>query len=269
MRDNWVKRRLQSGEVVVGTVVFEFNTAGLPRIAAAAGADFFVLDQEHAAWTADGLRPVLAAARAVEPIPIVRIPAPLAPYASQALDLGAMGILVPMVRDAAQAREIVGMCKYPPKGLRGAAFGVAHDDYVEGDVNTKMEQANAGVLLIAMIETVGALEQVRDIAAVDGLDVLWVGHFDLTASMGMAGNFDHPNYNAALVAVADACQQHGKAAGIMVADANAARHVLELGFRCIAYNVDIAIYRGALHRGLTEVRAAVETGEPELNKHRD
>ena len=112
------------------------------------------------------LRMLLATTRAVESVPIVRVPATQYHMISQALDLGAMGIVVPMVETVEQGQVIVRSAKYPPAGRRGAAFGVAHDDYLGGDVLAKMTSANEETMLVAQIKTVTGLENVERIAAI-------------------------------------------------------------------------------------------------------
>jgi 2-keto-3-deoxy-L-rhamnonate aldolase RhmA len=134
----------------------------------------------------------MASSRAADLIPMVRIPATEYHLIARPLDVGAMGLMVPMVESAEQAWAIVDSAKYPPLGRRGAAFGMAHDDYSGGDISEKMASANDEVLLIAQIETARGVENLDAIAAVDGIDVLWIGHFDLTNSLGIPGQFSHP-----------------------------------------------------------------------------
>src|SRR5207244_12962932 len=149
------------------------------------------------------------------------------------LDLGAMGIMIPMVESEEQARLFVRSAKYPPDGGRGAAFGVAHDDYEGGDVAAKMTSANAEVLLIGLIETATGIENVEKIAAVDGLDVLWIGHFDLTNSMGIPGQFTHPKFLRAVDSVLEASRRPRKAPGLIAADAETGRRPLAPGVRLL------------------------------------
>ena len=111
-------------------------------------------------------------------------------------------------------------------------------------------------LLIALIETVGGVKAVEHIAAVDGIDVLWVGHFDLTNSLGIPGQFQHLSYLEAVERVLAACRKHSKAAGFMVASAEEAEAKLEQGFRCLAYWGDIWLYQQALTNGLERTRRA-------------
>ena len=256
MRENHVKRRLMRGKVCVGTMVFEFATSGLPRIAAAAGADFAIFDQEHSGWTTDVIRMLLATSRAAESVPLVRVPAAQYNLIAPVLDLGAMGVMVPMVESVEQAELIVRSVKYPPLGRRGAAFGVAHDDYVASDVLKKIASANDETLVIAQIESVAGLENVERIATVPGVDVVWLGHFDLTNSMGIPAAFTDPRYLAAVQRIAKAAEQQGKAAGFMASSIDEAASMLEKGYRCLAYSGDIWIYGQALRDGIEGTRRA-------------
>ena len=165
-----------------------------------------------------------------------------------------MGIMVPMVASEAEARLIAQSAKYPPLGRRGAAFGVAHDDYQSGDLVATLRSSNDEVFLIAQIETTDGLDAVEKIAAVDGIDCLWIGHFDLTNSMGIPGQFTHPRYLDAVERVVEAVQRHGKAAGFMVASVEQGRELLARGFRILAYWGDLWIYQQALRQGLQGLR---------------
>ncbi len=256
MRENRVKRALAAGERALGTMVFEFPTTGIGRIAAEAGAEFVIFDMEHTGWSIETIRGLIATSRAAELVPMVRVPATEYHLIARPLDVGAMGLMVPMVESAAQAQTIVDSAKYPPVGRRGAAFGVAHDDYSGGDIMAKMTSANDEVLLIAQIETGQGVENADAIAAIDGIDVLWIGHFDLTNSLGIPGQFSHPAYVQAVERVLAACQHHGKAPGIMTGDVETGQNQLAQGFRALAYSGDLWLYQQALRQGLDALRAA-------------
>jgi 2-dehydro-3-deoxyglucarate aldolase/4-hydroxy-2-oxoheptanedioate aldolase len=260
MHPNSVKQRLARGEVVLGTFALEFSSTGLPRLMAEAGAEFAVFDMEHTAWSMETIRSLMAVTPRARMVPVVRVPATEYHFLSRVLDAGALGIMVPMVESKAQAERIVQSCKYPPQGRRGAAFTVAHDDYTAGDVAAKIASANAETLLIAQIETAAGLEQVGQIAAVPAIDVLWIGHFDLTNSLGIPGQFAHPEFQRAIERVVAATNQHGKAAGYLVSDVREAQLRLDQGFRCLAYQADLWLYQNALREGLEKVRAAVRAG---------
>jgi len=195
MKPNPLKRNLEVGGTALGTMVFEFATPGVARIAASAGAEFVVFDQEHSGWGIETIRMLMATARAAELVPLVRVPSTQHHFISRPLDVGASGVMVPMVETAEQASAVVTAAKYPPEGERGAAFGIGHDDYEAAeDVVSGMQHANDETLLIAQIETTDGIANVEEIAAVDGVDVLWIGHNDLTNSIGIPGQFDHPDY---------------------------------------------------------------------------
>jgi 2-dehydro-3-deoxyglucarate aldolase/4-hydroxy-2-oxoheptanedioate aldolase len=189
---------------------------------------------------------------------MVRVPATEYHFLARALDVGAMGLMVPMVESADQARIIVQAAKYPPTGRRGAAFGVAHDDYQGGDTVVKMRSANDEVLLIAQIETVRGLENLEAITAVPGIDVIWIGHHDLTNSMGIPGQFDHPRYLEAVQRVLDAAKRNGKFAGFMAPTVEMGQALLRQGFRILAYGGDLWIYQQALRQGLAALRPSAD-----------
>lgn len=251
MRANHVKEKLQSGGVSLGTFVFEFSTSGIARIAAEAGAEFAIFDMEHTGWSVETIRRLVASAGSL--VPLVRVPAAEYHFLARVLDVGALGIMVPMVESAGQARQIVASCKYPPDGRRGAAFTIAHDDYAGGDIVEKMRSANSQQLLIAQIETATGLSNVGEIAAVDGVDILWVGQFDLTNSMGIPGQFEHPEFTAALATVVAAADANQKVSGMFVMSVDEATLRLEQGFRAIAYGGDLWIYQSALKQALNQI----------------
>ena len=254
MRDNNVKRRLQSGEVVVGTMVFEFSTTGIGRLAAGAGADFVIYDMEHTGWGSDTTR-MLLAANPENITPIVRVPAPLPHLIGQQLDLGASGVMVPMVETSEMAQTLAASAHYPPEGRRGAAFAIAHDDYIGGDIPTKVASANENVLTIAQIETSGGVENVDAIASVDGIDVLFLGHFDLTNFLGIPGRFDDDRFTESVDRIVEAANEHGKTLACLALTVEEAKKWIDKGFRMITFGGDLWIYQRALADGIKAIRS--------------
>ncbi|MDA2923407.1 aldolase/citrate lyase family protein [Acidobacteria bacterium AH-259-L09] len=254
MKENPVKKILRQGGVSIGTMIFEFDTTGIARIAAQAGAEFVIFDMEHTGWSEETIRKLIATTPIPRLVPMVRIPATEYHFIARVLDIGAMGIMVPMVESEEQARRIVESAKYPPAGRRGVAFGVAHDDYQVGDIVATMRSSNHEQLLIAQIETQKGVENVDRIAAVDGIDVLWIGHFDLSSSLGIPGQFDHPNFHQAVDRVLEACRTHGKIPGFMVSDIENGKTLLSKGFRILAYGGDLWIYQQALCDAISALR---------------
>ena len=260
MRQNTVKQTLAGGGISVGTMAFEFMVPALPQIAAVAGADFVLFDMEHTGLSTERLTTLAAVTRGTNVVPLVRVPKADYQLMSRPLDVGMMGIMAPSVETKAQAEALVTATKYPPGGYRGTAFGIAHDGYRKGDAKQKMQDANEQTLLIAQIETPLGVHNVEEIAAVEGVDVLWMGHNDLTTAMGIPGQFDHSEYLAAEQAMLDACEKFGRAAGFRCDSADHGRKLAAQGFRCLAYLNDIVIYRDNLAAGLEAVRSAVNEG---------
>ncbi|HZN34903.1 MAG TPA: aldolase/citrate lyase family protein [Pirellulaceae bacterium] len=254
MRPNAVKAKLAAGGTALGAFMFEFATTGVARLAAEAGADFAVFDMEHSGWSIETIRMLLATCGGTSLVPLVRVPTTEYDLIARALDMGAAGIMVPMVESAEQARRIVEFAKYPPIGRRGAAFGIAHDNYTGGDTLAKIAAANRETLLIAQVETAAGVRHVEEIAAVDGIDVLWIGHFDLSNSLGIPVQFTHPMFQDAVAKVLAACATHRKTAGFMCADVADGKALLAKGFRMLAYSGDLWLYQQALRAGLAELR---------------
>jgi 2-dehydro-3-deoxyglucarate aldolase/4-hydroxy-2-oxoheptanedioate aldolase len=254
VRTNHVKQTLQAGKTSLGTFIFEFNTTGIGRIVAEAGAEFVLFDMEHTGWSVETIRMLIATSRSAETVPLVRVPATQYHFMARVLDMGAMGVMLPMVENEEQAQLIADSCKYPPVGRRGAAFTISHDDYTGGDVAAKQQHLDDNTLLIAQIETAGGLQNVEKIAQVDGIDILWIGQYDLSNSLGIPGQFDHPKFAEAVDKVIAAAQANGKAAGYMPLSLDDAKLRVDQGFRCLAYGGDLWLYQKVLADGLKAVR---------------
>jgi len=254
MRPNPIKASLATGGTAFGTMAFEFFTPSLAAIVKAAGAQFILYDMEHSGADVETMKWQFAACRGLDLVPLVRVPATEYHFIARMLDAGAMGIMVPMVETAEQAARIVSCTRYPPHGRRGAAFGVApHDDYVAGNVVDTIASANERTLVICLVETATGIENVDAIAAVPGVDVVWLGHFDLTNFLGIPAQFEHPKYVAAVDALLAACRKHGKAPGFMAADDKWADAYRAKGFRAMAYGVDVLLLQSALAAGLARL----------------
>jgi 2-keto-3-deoxy-L-rhamnonate aldolase RhmA len=243
---NSVKQNLAAGKTALGSMVFEFFTPGIARICANAGAEFVMYCMEHTGAGFETLKPQFALCRAIGVTPLVRVPATEYHFVARALDVGALGVMVPLVDTAEQAERIVSFTRYPPEGRRGAAFGFAHDEYQGGDVLDKMREIHQRTLVICMIETRAGLDNVEAIAAVPGVDVLWLGHFDLTNFLGIPANFSHPMYREAVTRIAAAAKKHGKSAGYMAASAELGREYLGHGYRMIATGTDQGLLQNAI-----------------------
>jgi 2-dehydro-3-deoxyglucarate aldolase/4-hydroxy-2-oxoheptanedioate aldolase len=256
MRPNAIKAEVLAGKAVAGAMVFEFFSPGISAILANAGCRYVIYDMEHTGLGFETLKWLFASCRGLPIEPMVRVPRGEYTWLTRALDLGARGVMIPMVESAEQARAIVEACRYPPTGRRGAAFGFAQCDYRGGDVADKIRRYHERTLVIAQIETERGLEQVERIAGVDGVDVLWVGHFDLSNFMGIPAQFDHPTFDAAMRKVAETARRHGKAAGFMATDAAWIARARDMGYTMIAGGTDTGLLELALRGMVSQIEAA-------------
>ncbi|MGD9510880.1 MAG: HpcH/HpaI aldolase/citrate lyase family protein [Geminicoccaceae bacterium] len=256
MQGNPVKQRLAAGGLAFGTMLFEFASPGIARIVAGTGAEFLILDMEHSGWGFETVKQQIAAARAAGMVAVVNPPSGAFENVGRCLDLGAQGLLIPVVETREQAEALVAATRYPPHGRRGSAFGVAHDDYAVGDPAATMARANGSTLLMVKIETAKGVANADEILGVPGIDVGFVGHTDLSVSLGIPGQFDRPEFIAARDAVVRACRKHGKAAGCSSPSVAAGIAWIEAGFRLVTYSGDIWIFAEAMRAGLDALKAA-------------
>ena len=250
MRSNPIKKKLLAGQPVFGTFGWEFLVSGLPAIAKSAGAEFLLLDMEHSGANYDQIKTQAQLCRGIDLVPFARVPANQYHYISRVLDVGCMGIMAPMVGSAEQAEYIVSCTRYPPVGRRGAAFGFAPDDYEGGDVTKIIRAANNRTLVICLIETAEGIENIDAIAAVPGVDVLWLGHFDLTNFLGIPAQFGHPKYVRAIDKLVAAAKKHNKVLACMTANDAWSREYWAKGFRLFAMGVDAHLLQGAIRQGI-------------------
>ncbi len=246
MKENRLRGALVEGRIAVGHMISEFGTRGIARIVESAGVDFVVVDMEHTGFDADRIADLMAWFEATTVAPLVRVPQPLYHFLARTLDAGALGVMVANVESGEQARGIVHAVKYAPMGGRGIGLGTAHTGYVVPDPPAYFADANRSTTLICQIESTAGLGSLDAIASTEGVDILWVGHYDLTQSMGIPGQFENPDFLDALGRVVAAARRHGKAAGIQPANAGQARQWREIGFNVISWSNDIAVYRAAL-----------------------
>jgi 2-keto-3-deoxy-L-rhamnonate aldolase RhmA len=254
VRENDVKAKLNRGEVAIGTMVFDFFVPGLPRIMAQAGAEFVIYDLEHTGTSFETLRMLVAASRGPSPVPFARVPATEYHFMARALDVGMLGLMIPMVESAEQARAIVNATRYPPLGRRGAGLGMAQDDYEPGSTADKIEALNARTFIIVQIESPAGLENLEAIAATDGIDCLWIGHNDLSIQMGIPGQFTSQRFQDAMTLVAEMADKLGKPCGVAAGSIAMAEEWMARGYRAISYGSDFRLYADGLSAGVKAVR---------------
>ncbi len=258
MSFNGLKEMARSRDLKCGHFIVEFATPGIGHILKAAGCDFVLFDTEHSGFHNETIKSALSYFEAASLPAIVRVPSKEYHHIARAADMGAEGIMLPMVNDVAEARAILDCMKYVPEGKRGVALGIAHDHYTGGPVMEKLAAANARTTFFAQIETAAGVENADAIAAVDGVDCLWVGHFDLSCSLGIPGEFSNPKFTDAIDRVIAACRRHGKAAGRLVPDVQTGIDLNKQGFDFVCYSGDVWALGAAVKAGIDAIRAGAQ-----------
>ncbi|MFN3285198.1 MAG: HpcH/HpaI aldolase family protein [bacterium] len=251
---NLVKHRLQEGGVAVGY----WLTLPSPSVAEILGAlplDWLLVDLEHSPIGWETLEDMLRALRGTPVVPLVRVPSGEAPVLKRALDRGPWGVVVPLVGSAEEARRVVAACRYPPDGIRGVAgtrasgYGTTLPEY--------FSTWNREVLIACQVETLQAVESVDEIAAVDGVDVLFVGPNDLSANLQRWRDLESEDFRRAVDRVLAAARRHGKAAGVMCTGPEDALARVDQGFRFIALGSDARLLSAAAARATDTFRAGL------------
>ncbi|MEI7297455.1 4-hydroxy-2-oxoheptanedioate aldolase [Paraburkholderia tropica] len=254
---NLFKQRLRCGETVIG-LWLALADAYSAELCAGSGFDWLLLDGEHAPFD---LRTTLAALQSVASYPshpIVRLPEGNPTLIKQILDIGATTLLIPMVESAAQAQNLVQATRYPPSGTRGVGSGIARASQW-ARFPRYVHEANDRVCLLVQVETVAALAQLDEICAVDGVDGIFIGPADLSASMGYLGEPAHPNVVARIEAAISVIRRHGKAPGILCTEPDLAKRYIGSGAQFLAVGVDTALLATAARRLATAFGATAAT----------
>lgn len=248
----WIDRSRLKADLLAGTFL-NLGSSAAVEIAADVGFDWLLIDLEHGNGSLADLRNMLLACRRASAAPIVRIRSVDADAVKFVMDSGAAGIMFPFVNSVDEAEHAVRCMKYPPRGSRGVAGIIRATDYGR-DWDSYFRQANEQSLVVAQIETRAAVEAADQIAAVDGVDVLFVGPLDLSVSLGCPGDFTPAHFVAALEKVIAACRKHGKTPGILSRPQLVEQHK-RLGFRFFALGSDSGSIVGGLQQSLAAIRA--------------
>ncbi len=237
-----------------GHFIVEFATPGIGHILKSAGCDFALFDMEHSGFSLETVKSAIRYFEAADLPTIVRVPARDYHFIARAMDMGAEGLMLPMVGSAAEANQIIQSMKYAPEGARGVAMQVAHDRYRPGAVKDKFAAANQRSTLFIQIETAEGVENADAIAALPGVDCLWVGHFDLSVSLGIPGEFGSEKFTSAIKKVAAATAKHGKSLGRLVPSVQQGVELNAQGFDFICYSGDVWVLHDALSDAIVKLR---------------
>ncbi len=250
-----LKQRLARGETTFGAWLSVSNP-NIAEIMAGTGYDWVLIDAEHGPFGLEGLQVALMAFKGSSSVPIVRVAWNDPVRIKQVLDIGADGILVPMVGSAAEARAAVAACKYPPEGSRG--FGPKRAADYGRDTDGYTAQANASLITILQIEHVDAVAGIDEILAVPGIDVICIGPTDLSGSAGVLRQFGHPSVQRALETIVARSRARGLPVcmGVVFEPAEMARWQAK-GATFVLTGEDTSLLRIAATQALQQTRAAV------------
>jgi 2-dehydro-3-deoxyglucarate aldolase/4-hydroxy-2-oxoheptanedioate aldolase len=264
MRRNLLKQRLRRGELVIGTMIQEMREPAIAQILKVTGYDFFMIDMEHGSYNLADAANLLRAGRLLDLYPLVRIISPEYHLIAGPLDQGAMGIMLPRVEQPEQLKTLVECMKYPPAGKRGCSSDAPHAEYVFGDLRQFLEENNEDTLVIAQIERKAAIDNIDALLDVPGVDVAFIGPEDLSVSLGVPGETEHPLVVGAIETVLAAAQKRGLPTGTHTWSLQALKHWIDRGMRMILYSSDVGFLMEGSAAGLNELRGhalqAITTG---------
>jgi 4-hydroxy-2-oxoheptanedioate aldolase len=247
-----LRERALAGETLFG-LFLDLGSPIAAELASRAGYDWLVIDLEHGAGTEADLLGLIHAVEAGGATALVRPQSGERLRIGRALDMGARGIVVPRLNSADEAREAVTFLRYPPQGGRGVALRARGAD-LGAITHDRVGEVNRRIVGLVQIESTGALADADAIAAIDGVDVLFVGPADLSHSLGVPGRFAEPVYREALATVLAACKAHGKAAGILLYDTGVIPAYLDQGFTFVGIGADAAFVGDGATRALAAVK---------------
>jgi 2-keto-3-deoxy-L-rhamnonate aldolase RhmA len=240
MRKNSLKEKLDQKEKVFGTWIMT-NSLDNAEILGHTGADFIMIDAEHGSMDIETAGRMVSVIRGTQATPLIRVAENEKSWVKRGLDTGAEGVMIPMVNSKEEAEQAVSFSKYPPVGIRGTGagravlFGAAAEEYED-----YYGQANNEVLVILQIEHYTAVENIDEILSVPGIDIAFVGPYDLSTSIGLPGQMNHPEVLMNFKKVVEACEKHNVIPGIMTWTDGIEQH-LKMGFKFLLGGIDGAI----------------------------
>lgn len=275
MQTNTAKRALQAGKTIIGTSLEISLDPEMAPLLRAAGLDFFYLDTEHGPVDYHQIQALCRTGRTFGLVPLVRVTQNEPYLITRALDVGAMGVIVPRVHSPEEARVAIDCIKYPPDGHRGYGMrGIIHDFRPTNPID-EMESSNRETLAVLQIESKEGLCAVEAIAATPHLDALFIGPYDLTISMGIAEDFHHSDFWAAVDRVVAACMANRVAAGMYFSDMDLLKEACRRGVRFVLYSNDVNVLLEGFRRGSAELRVfdnsqgcSVEPAIPQFTSQR-
>ena len=247
--------QLRSGQLAIGVGLRQARTVDTAKAMRTAGFDWLFIDMEHNSMDIDTAVQISVAAQDAGISPIVRVPGYEHYHATRALDGGAQGVVVPHVDNPATAEQIASNCRYPPIGHRSITGALPQLGFETHPLKDATEAINRETLVVVMLESPEAIDNVQAIAAIPGIDALLIGTNDLSLEMGIPGELGHPDVVAAYASVIAACKTHGKYAGMGgVYKPELMAKYIEMGTQLILAGNDISFLMESARRQASAVR---------------
>jgi 2-dehydro-3-deoxyglucarate aldolase/4-hydroxy-2-oxoheptanedioate aldolase len=253
---NQTKKRLEAGEIALGSSIQQYGSPEVARAMAAAGFEFVFIDMEHGAFGLETTTRLVRACVDRGLTAIVRVPELLYSLVARALDNGAQGIIFPRVESPELLEEAISWTRFPPVGIRGYGLSAPQLEYESHSFAEAIEHANANTLVVVQFETVRAIEIREELLSVKGIDVAMIGPADLSVSLGVAGDFDHPKVIGAICAFIESCRKRGIAPGIQCRTSALARKWLARGMRFVGTGSEHAFLLQQASEVVKEMRQA-------------
>src|SRR5258706_545602 len=253
MRINTVKQALKEGKTQFGCSTSMLRSPEVPRILAAAGLAWSYLDSEHGGFDLETLQDLIRAANQAGLCPIVRVADLQYALVARALDCGAQGVLFPRVDSPELLERAISWTRFPPEGVRGFGLQATHIGYRPASMPEIIAHMNANTMVVLQIETRTALDRIDDLLSVPNIDAVMIGPADLSISLGVAGQFEHPSLIAAIEKIRDACNRHGIAPGLHMRSLKLVQYWRDHGLRFLSCNSEI----GFMLEKATETVAAL------------
>jgi len=241
MRVNQTRERLLKGETVFGCGLQVYRSPEIARTFAAAGFDYVFIDMEHGSFDLETVHDMIVASNAAGITPIVRVAELLYSLIARLLDSGAQGIILPRVEDPRLLQEALSWMRFPPEGKRGYGVNTTMIDYESRSFGEIIEHQNRNTLAVVQFETVTAMERADELLSCPGVNVAMVGPADLSISLGVPGQFDHPTMVATIGALIEKCNRHGVVPGIQTRSLAMSKFWAERGMRFIGTAAEHAL----------------------------
>jgi 2-keto-3-deoxy-L-rhamnonate aldolase RhmA len=254
MKANKAKEALKAGKTVVGTMLTETRSPEILRALAAAGLDFVFLDTEHGSYDFQMVNDLIRAGRSAELSCYVRVPDPEYFLIARTLDAGAHGIMAPRVETEEQVKRVIAATKYPPKGKRGYGVRPIITDFETAPVEEWMEKLNDDTMIILQIESKKAIDSIDQLISLEGVDAAVIGPNDLSISLGVPGQLDHPIMVEDIGKVVEACRKYGIAPGAHFGSLEMLEYWRDRGMRMLTYSTDIGLLMDAARSSIRRLK---------------